>query len=282
MFLTHNTVPASRNFRKTVLAVSLAFLIAMMSGTALAGEWTSSVYPATPGTRHAPALRYWVYTPDDLKPGLPLVVYLHSSDGVKFTAMKDILPVFIDDGTIAHPQAIVLVPQLTRDLRLFWSDAIVSVDAVVKSVMEEYEVDTSRISLTGASLGGNGVWTLASLSPGRYARLLSIGGWVDAGITADSFAQFEEIKVFSAKDKPNNRKSSEKFVDSLKSIGANASWESLNLEHMDAPRMLYADTDIQKWLWLIPEEDPEAEEEAVPEAAEEISEEADPGSTDPQ
>ena len=71
-------------------------------------------------------------------------------------------------------------------------------------------------------------------------------------------------------------------MESLLDAGVNASYEVLSLAHTEGPRLVYADKDIQKWLWLIPEEDPEAEEEAVPEATEEISEEADPGSTDPQ
>ena len=66
------------------------------------------------GTSTSPMIYYWVYTPADLKPGLPLVVYLHGSGGVTNSALKRTeggLPWMIVNGDVPAPECIVLVPQ---------------------------------------------------------------------------------------------------------------------------------------------------------------------------
>ena len=201
-------------------------VLVLLCGSASAGGWEQFDQPATTGVKAAPFLLYSVYTPDDMKPGLPLVVYLHSSDGISWSAMGSQidLPMFISDGTVANPQAVILVPQLTRDHNLTWADVITSVNTIVEKVMEEYEVDASRVSLTGFSLGGIGIWELASLAPGRYARLLCVGGRVNAGIKAETFADCEEIRVISSTgDLRGNRIKSEEFVTALQDAGIRAS-----------------------------------------------------------
>lgn len=263
--------------------ISLLLLLAALCGSAAAAGWEQFDYPADLSVKNAPYMKYWVYVPENAGPGLPLVIYLHSSDGISWSAIKDVLPVFITDGTVPSPQAYVLVPQLTRDHRLTWSNAMVSLNAVVEKTIADYQVDPERIALTGFSLGGIGLWELASLAPERYTRLLCVGGRPASGTDPAAFTCCEEIRVFSSTgDLKRNRVESEQFVESLLDAGVNASYEVLSLAHTEGPRLVYADKDIQKWLWLIPEEDPEAEEEAAPESTEEISEEADPGSTDPQ
>ncbi len=248
---------------------TLTLVLVLLCGSASAGGWEQFDQPATAGVKAAPYLLYSVYTPDDMEPGLPLVVYLHSSDGISWSAMGSQidLPMFISDGTVPEPQAVVLVPQLTRDHNLTWSNVIISVNAIVERVISEYEVDSSRISLTGFSLGGIGIWELASLAPGRYARLLCIGGRANTGIDPADFTDCEEIRVFSSTgDLRSNRIRSEEFVNELLDAGVNASYELLSLQHTESSRLIYGDRDIQKWLWLISEDGADDAEEDSPAA----------------
>ena len=272
MIRTENRTGASagkRRNRLLLLMLALAIILAVFTGSASAAGWEQFEQPAAVGVKASPFLLYSVYTPDGVKPGLPLVIYLHSSDGISWTAMGSQidLPMFIADGTVADPQAVILVPQLTRDHNLTWANVINSVNTIVETVIDRYEVDTSRISLTGFSLGGIGIWELASLAPERYARMLCIGGRANAGIDPAAFAGRGEIRVFSSTgDLRSNRIRSEEFVNALLDAGASASFELLSLQHTEAPRLVYGDPDIQKWLWLIPDES--AEESAEGSTAE--------------
>ena len=60
-------------------------------------EWTRFEQPYG-GNRRKPRMFYWVYTPEQMEPGLPLVIYLHSSFGLSGKALRDGLPIMIEDG----------------------------------------------------------------------------------------------------------------------------------------------------------------------------------------
>ena len=235
-----------------ILILLLLLLTASASASTLK-NWKQYEQPEGE-TKTSPFMWYWVYEPDDMRPGLPLVIYLHSSNGLKKAAMRDMLPWLINENVVKGIEAIILVPQLPGDYRHdTWAETIDSVNAVVEKVMDEYEVDRSRISLTGFSLGGIGMWQLAAMAPGRYSRLMCICGKVEEDYDP---ALFEgcEIKVYSSThDKKGNPASSEAFVNKLVKAGISASYELSKEGHKDVADRLYRETDVHEWLWIIPD-----------------------------
>ena len=93
-----------------------------------------------------PFMWYWVYTPENLQPGAPLVIYLHSSLGMNRKALTEPLPRRIIDGEITDVQAVVLVPQLPGDTDKDWLSALDQVNNIIVKVMEEYQIDPERVS----------------------------------------------------------------------------------------------------------------------------------------
>ncbi|MGI9190009.1 MAG: alpha/beta hydrolase-fold protein [Longimicrobiaceae bacterium] len=67
---------------------------------------------------------------------------------------------------------IVVAPQVAEGR--IWSTSFL--DALLEEVTERYAVDRDRISLTGLSMGGFGVWALAMEYPDRFAALVPISG----------------------------------------------------------------------------------------------------------
>jgi len=53
--------------------------------------------------------------------------------------------------------------------------------AALDDVLANFRADTSRVYLTGQSLGGNGAWYLAYEHPDRFAALVVVCGWVSSG-----------------------------------------------------------------------------------------------------
>ena len=199
-------------------------------------------------------LNYWVYTPEDMRPGLPLVVYLHSSNGAWNRGLTDPLPAMIVDGTIRDVQAVVLVPQILGGYDLDWIMDLDAVNDIIGIVIDKYQVDRSRISLAGFSLGAKRVWNVADATPERYARMISVCGKVDyRNIGVDTFKNID-VKVFTARnDMAVNSASTISFVKWMKEAGYSASWEELRLAHADTPVEVFSRRDIQEWLWLVPE-----------------------------
>jgi predicted peptidase len=110
----------------------------------------------------------------------PLLVFLHGSgergDG---TARLDRVlrhgpPRVIRAGEWpATRPLIVLSPQLDTTQGA-WS--VEHVDAFIDHAVETYDVDTSRIYLTGLSLGGHGTWAYAAAHPDRLAAAAPVCG----------------------------------------------------------------------------------------------------------
>jgi predicted peptidase len=61
--------------------------------------------------------------------------------------------------------------------RLGWEKSAEEVMQNVKSVIQDYHVDTNRIYLTGLSYGGYGTWYLASHYADTWAAIAPVAGW---------------------------------------------------------------------------------------------------------
>lgn len=198
---------------------------------------------------------YWVYTPADLKPGLPLVVYLHSTGGMFKSALREResgLPTMIISGDVPSPEAIVLVPQHPgTDEDDSWEMFLNPVIACVEQVIEEYQPDPSRIALVGFSLGGVGMWNLAAALPGVFSRLLCIEGRVIRKMRHPEYFEGCEVRLYTAyRDMSVNTASAVNFVAALNEAGIPATHFEMKNSHAEIPKIVFTDEEVQEWLWL--------------------------------
>ncbi len=121
---------------------------------------------------------YQVHVPADPKQAPPVLVFLH---GINQRGAGGYLPTSGASGAVVghylgRVPAAVLLPQCRPGS--YWSDP--SMDEMVMRALEETEAslgaDASRVYLAGVSMGGYGVWHLASQHPGRFAALVPVCG----------------------------------------------------------------------------------------------------------
>lgn len=130
------------------------------------------------------AYRYQVYVPTNYASSSdrwPAILFLHGagergSDGLLQTTVG--LPTAIRRTPAAYP-AIVVIPQLPSDSLWVGAPADAAI-AALDQTMREFRVDTSRVYLTGLSLGGNGTWNLAYRYPERFAAIAPVCGFLSA------------------------------------------------------------------------------------------------------
>lgn len=141
-------------------------------------------YEEMDGTR----LRYAIYSPPDPRSdeALPLVVFLHGSKEVGVDGKKHLkvgLAPFIYEAAMQRrspPPFFALFPQ--AQTLADWSARSIETHRLldyIDHVCDHYPIDRDRIYLTGHSIGGNGVWSLAARYPDRWAALVPISGWSD-------------------------------------------------------------------------------------------------------
>ncbi len=121
------------------------------------------------------AYSYMLYKPQLLQTKKPLIVFLHGS-GEKGTDLEKVK----SHGPLKYVQnnkmdAFILAPQCPEDE--YWESE--SLHQLIQKIVKENNIDTSRIYLTGLSMGAWGAWNLAFAHPDTFAALVPICGFVD-------------------------------------------------------------------------------------------------------
>lgn len=107
----------------------------------------------------------------------PLLVFLHGSgecgDDVELVRFNGPLR-FGDDGNDMTRSFIIVAPQCPEDK--YWGCFQESLNDFLDSLIKELPVDSSRIYLTGLSMGGTGTWLWALSNPERFAAIAPVCG----------------------------------------------------------------------------------------------------------
>jgi poly(3-hydroxybutyrate) depolymerase/lysophospholipase L1-like esterase len=133
-------------------------------------------------------LPYQLLIPDGAKKrALPLVVSLHGAGewGNDNRLQLRYLPEQLARTTQRKKYpCYVLAPQCPKR-KWWWSPNIMqSVEQLIEKTVRRYNIDPSRIYLTGPSMGGFGTWSLSKKHPAWFAAIVPICG---GGTTGDAY-----------------------------------------------------------------------------------------------
>lgn len=130
------------------------------------------------------AMNYALFIPRDYSGDrpYPLLLFLHGhgdrgTAGRRFTEVG--LPFVLEHREIDF---LVLCPQARSGSWKPGGDDVRRTMELLAAIEKDYRVDVERISLTGMSSGGRGVWDLAAAYPDRWAAIAPVAsGHVDSG-----------------------------------------------------------------------------------------------------
>jgi hypothetical protein len=191
---------------------------------------------------------YLAYLPDGYNKSnaktWPLIIYLHGSSckGNNLDRLKKYGPPFYLERGM-NVDAIVISPQCPSNKN--WTVGT-WFESFYKELKDKYNIDPSRVYLTGMSLGGFGTWDIASRYPEYFAAIMPLCG----GGQTRMVETLKDIPtwVFHGEiDKKVNLKRSEQMVDALKEIGSNPKFSVLKGEGHGIQKV-YSDQSIYKWL----------------------------------
>lgn len=125
---------------------------------------------------HFGRIGYWLYSPENSRPGLKPVVYLHGGSGKGSDAslvLQNGFPKLLKEGLLGRPNCYILIPQLSGEYR-DWAEMQGDLFALLDDVTARFDID--GICLTGHSMGGTATWTLALAAPERFCCIVPLSG----------------------------------------------------------------------------------------------------------
>jgi len=130
-------------------------------------------------------IKYVVFVPPSYDPNTPTpaIVFLNGAGECGTDGLKQIA-VGIGSAIMVNVEKwpfIVVFPQ-KQDVKHVWEDEDRMVMGTLDAARREYNIDPSRIYLTGLSQGGHGTWAIAARHPDLFAAIAPICGWGDEEI----------------------------------------------------------------------------------------------------
>lgn len=174
----------------------------------------------------------------------PLIIYLHGSSckGSDLNRLKKYgPPYYLNKGM--NVDAIVISPQCPSNKN--WT-AGNWFESFYKELKDKYNIDPSRVYLTGMSLGGFGTWDIASRYPEYFAAIMPLCG----GGQERMVGTLKDIPtwVFHGDlDKKVSLKRSEQMVEALQELGSRPKFSVLKGQGHGIQKV-YSDQTIYKWL----------------------------------
>ncbi len=163
------------NFYNSLRAVLAGFIfVGCLSAAAQQPGAGRQAFVDSPGYYN-----YLLWLPPNYHPGAdaawPLMVYLHGGEGLSsggVTSLNENIPGILQLPAVVDAQypslnECIIVSPLRTDL--FWLNS--RVDEMLKEITNAYPVDSTRVYLTGMSLGGFGSWAMASVFSERFAAI---------------------------------------------------------------------------------------------------------------
>jgi predicted peptidase len=163
---------------------------------------------------------------------------------------------------------IVVLPQCPRGR--WWSEPEMQAQALkaFDQTVEEFNGDRSRVYLTGLSMGGYGLWAIASANPGRFAALAPVCGGIrppravttppgtaDPNAAADPYAEAAKkvgktpVWVFhGGADSVVPVSESQKMVESLRAIGGQVRYNEYEGVGHNSWDRAYGEAELFTWM----------------------------------
>lgn len=213
------------------------------------------------------SLKYRLLKPINYEEGkkYPLVLFLHGAgergdDNTKqlVHGAKD----FAEEGRRKEFPAFIVAPQCPTGKR--WSEVDWSKDsstlpespsdamALVKELLDEMidnsQVDTNRIYITGLSMGGYGTWDAIARYPNFFAAAIPICGGGDPG-TVERFKSTPIWCFHGDEDQAVKVTRSREMVDALKKINGDVKYTEYPGVGHNSWTVTYANPEIYTWLF---------------------------------
>ncbi|MCF6128828.1 prolyl oligopeptidase family serine peptidase [Flavobacterium sp. AS60] len=191
-------------------------------------------------------LNYILQLPDSQKDKFPLLVFLHGSGerDSDLESVKNHSP-FTYQNLIKKPLAL-LAPHCPKGIQ--WDTT--ALYKLIIDISSKYNIDKSRIYLTGLSMGGWGTWKLAEEHPELFAAIAPVCGPVDDYMLEDAVKLKDlPIRIYhGALDDLVSPTYAITMHQELKKVNANAQIFIFSNDNHNSWDSTYSDPKFYEWI----------------------------------
>ena len=214
------------------------------TGRSVAEQQATGMQQTTLELSGGTSVNCWLYIPEEYSAAPGLIVYLHggSGKGTDLNLITDAggFPQYLQYGALGLLSSYVLIPQLPQNLK-GWSDMDDTLMEMIRTVVRDYGINLSNISLTGHSMGGTGVWSIAAAHPGYFARVAPLSGSIRN--TRENVQALLNTPVYAfvgEDDTIVDPEASIAFVNALTEAGGDATLVEIEgADHFSVPEKAY-------------------------------------------
>ncbi len=195
---------------------------------------------------------YYLYVPSNVKQSdkKPLIVFLHGSGeaGSKISALSSYgFARYIKKGM--SYDAFILMPQLEKDGNWSNTKSINQTLDLIKKVVAEYNIDETRISISGFSLGAMAVPYLLKQEPNYFscAVLIALCG---RGSSYAEYFRNVPTRIFAGSNDTSmgNSSTTKSFVNALKKINNNVEFKVYSNKPHNVVNYVLEDGTVANWM----------------------------------
>ena len=181
------------------------------------------------------------------KTNWPLVVFLHGygQSGNDLNIVRDHGPPKLTAEGKQFPFVLVS-PQCPSGF--YWRGNVIM--GLIDQITENYSIDTTRIYLTGLSMGGYGTWQISHEYPGRFAAIVPVCG---GGLFVSPYfmERLKDLPVWAFHDKGDDvipYQDSVSMVEGVNAAGGRAKLTTYDEGKHDAWTEAYNNDELYDWL----------------------------------
>ncbi len=188
-----------------------------------------------------------IYHPEHPE-NLPLIVFLHGAGerGTNWTHLLRLaLPKLLEEGL--EIPAVVLCPQCPA--HLVWDNVVEECKAEIDRVVQQYAIDTDRITVTGASMGGIGTWMMGLTYPNDFAAIAPVAGNCSMTWRSSNLLSTPVLAHHGDLDADVLLSSEKEMIKAVEDVGGQAELVILQgFAHNDGIEYAYAHGNVLEWL----------------------------------
>lgn len=222
--MTRRTLTAAMVFAYLMHA---AHAVEVQPGEQLANTLTVTSTAGDAGEVEVPLLLYVPADYSDEGQAWPLVLFLHGygecGDGSPEQLSRVAIHGPASQAAAGRALPFVLAtpqcpkPTERREVVVAWKPEVLL--PLLDQLEAELNIDTSRVYVTGLSMGGYGTWRLAAAAPERFAAAVPICGGGDPATMAEPLAKLPVWAFHGGKDNTVPPERSQEMVEAIRVAG---------------------------------------------------------------